>query len=475
MLRRAFIAISLLWWSGTALAADIVDATGRNVEVAGAYRALLPAGPPAAILLAVLAPDLMLGWTSPVSDEARAYLSPEAATFHRSAVDRARRRYRQGGCTEARSDCRLRHRLAALCGSCSRDTAAHRRAHIAAGRIADGNPARVPRCSAASHREGRAETLAKLARRCCGNGAPGWASACSCARGTDGLTVVAPGTDLAHTFTHLGWQVVAPAGQGSSARPASMTSARSILTSWYFPIRRCAQRSTIRTHGDHCARCAMAMRSWHLPYRSDGLMNLRRSTGCLVWRGSAVMIRSSGRPVQCRGLWPSADTATTRHAARRRPRPATVRGSIDALPAGTVPFACAAHCTGTELTVFAAASLTDAMKDVSTQWAQAGHQRCACHLVQAPRWRGNRAGAPANLFASADERWMDYLAEKKLIVAGTRKDLLGNELVLVVAADKPQHVTIGPASICSACSVRMAVSPPVILRMFQSASTPSRR
>ena len=39
---------------------------------------------------------------------------------------------------------------------------------------------------------------------------------------------------------------------------------------------------------------------------------------------------------------------------------------------------------------------------------------------------------------------MDYLAEKKLIVADTRKDLLGNDLVLVVAADKPQHVTIGP-------------------------------
>ena len=39
---------------------------------------------------------------------------------------------------------------------------------------------------------------------------------------------------------------------------------------------------------------------------------------------------------------------------------------------------------------------------------------------------------------------MDYLADKKLIVADTRKDLLGNDLVLVVPADKPQHVTIGP-------------------------------
>jgi molybdate transport system substrate-binding protein len=39
---------------------------------------------------------------------------------------------------------------------------------------------------------------------------------------------------------------------------------------------------------------------------------------------------------------------------------------------------------------------------------------------------------------------MDYLAEKKLINLETRKDLLGNDLVLVVSAEKPQHVTIGP-------------------------------
>jgi molybdate transport system substrate-binding protein len=48
------------------------------------------------------------------------------------------------------------------------------------------------------------------------------------------------------------------------------------------------------------------------------------------------------------------------------------------------------------------------------------------------------------MFASADEKWMDYLAGKNLIVADTRKDLLGNDLVLVVPADKPRHVSIGP-------------------------------
>ncbi|HUB45795.1 MAG TPA: molybdate ABC transporter substrate-binding protein [Acetobacteraceae bacterium] len=99
-----------------------------------------------------------------------------------------------------------------------------------------------------------------------------------------------------------------------------------------------------------------------------------------------------------------------------------------------------------ELTVFAAASLTDAMKDVSAQWAQAGHQPLRLSFGSSSTLaRQIEQGAPANLFASADEKWMDYLADKKLIVAETRKDLLGNDLVLVVPADKPQHVNIGPA------------------------------
>ncbi len=98
-----------------------------------------------------------------------------------------------------------------------------------------------------------------------------------------------------------------------------------------------------------------------------------------------------------------------------------------------------------ELTVFAAASLTDAMKDVSAQWAKDGHQPLRLSFgASSTLARQIEQGAPVNLFASADEKWMDYLADKKLIVADTRKDLLGNDLVLVVPADKPQHVTIGP-------------------------------
>jgi len=97
-----------------------------------------------------------------------------------------------------------------------------------------------------------------------------------------------------------------------------------------------------------------------------------------------------------------------------------------------------------ELTVFAAASLTDATKDISAQWVQAGHQPLRMSFGSSSTLaRQIEQGAPANLFASADEQWMNYLAGKGLIVADSRKDLLGNDLVLVVPADKPQHVTIG--------------------------------
>ena len=98
-----------------------------------------------------------------------------------------------------------------------------------------------------------------------------------------------------------------------------------------------------------------------------------------------------------------------------------------------------------DLTVFAAASLTDAMKDVSALWVQAGHPALRLSFGSSSTLaRQIEQGAPANLVASADEKWMDYLAGKDLIAADTRKDLLGNDLVLVVPADKPVPVTIGP-------------------------------
>jgi molybdate transport system substrate-binding protein len=95
--------------------------------------------------------------------------------------------------------------------------------------------------------------------------------------------------------------------------------------------------------------------------------------------------------------------------------------------------------------VFAAASLTNAMKDVAAAWAKQGHPALQLSFAASSTLaRQIEQGAGANLFASADLKWMDYLAQKNLIVAGTRRDLLSNDLVLVVPASAPKHVTIGP-------------------------------
>ncbi len=98
-----------------------------------------------------------------------------------------------------------------------------------------------------------------------------------------------------------------------------------------------------------------------------------------------------------------------------------------------------------EVTVFAAASLTDAMRDISGLWEKAGHPKLRLSLASSSTLaRQIEQGAPANLFASADERWMDYLAERALIVPATRSNLLANDLVLIVPATHPATVKIGP-------------------------------
>jgi molybdate transport system substrate-binding protein len=97
------------------------------------------------------------------------------------------------------------------------------------------------------------------------------------------------------------------------------------------------------------------------------------------------------------------------------------------------------------LTVFAAASLTDAMKDVDALWEKAGHPALRFSFAASSTLaRQIEQGAPADLFASADEQWMNYAQQHNLIVNGTRRDLLGNALVLVAPKDRAQKVDIGP-------------------------------
>jgi molybdate transport system substrate-binding protein len=95
------------------------------------------------------------------------------------------------------------------------------------------------------------------------------------------------------------------------------------------------------------------------------------------------------------------------------------------------------------VTVFAAASLTDGMKDAAALWVKDGHPAPTMSFGSSSTLaRQIEQGAPANVFASADQLWMDDLAKKDLIVPATRRDLLGNELVLIVPASHPTKVDI---------------------------------
>ena len=83
--------------------------------------------------------------------------------------------------------------------------------------------------------------------------------------------------------------------------------------------------------------------------------------------------------------------------------------------------------------VFAAASLTSALNDIAAQWKQGGHAALTLSFAASSALAKQiEAGAPADVFASADQNWMDYLQQRDRIEVSTRADLLGNSLVLIV-------------------------------------------
>jgi molybdate transport system substrate-binding protein len=97
------------------------------------------------------------------------------------------------------------------------------------------------------------------------------------------------------------------------------------------------------------------------------------------------------------------------------------------------------------LTVFAAASLTDAMRALEVEWRAAGAQNPPLRLsfaASSTLARQIEQGAPATLFMSADEAWMNYLAERNLIAPETRSSPLGNSLVLIAPKDHANPVAL---------------------------------
>jgi molybdate transport system substrate-binding protein len=96
------------------------------------------------------------------------------------------------------------------------------------------------------------------------------------------------------------------------------------------------------------------------------------------------------------------------------------------------------------VTVFAAASLKNAMDDVGKAYtAKTGHAVRFSYAASSAIARQIEAHAPADVFVSADSDWMDYVADKGLIVKATRRDVLSNHLALIAPADATVRLKIG--------------------------------
>ena len=97
------------------------------------------------------------------------------------------------------------------------------------------------------------------------------------------------------------------------------------------------------------------------------------------------------------------------------------------------------------VTVFAAASLKNALDDVGAAFAAAGGAPVRfSYAASSAIARQIGEGAPADLFISADSDWMDWLQTRRLIVAASRRDLLTNHLALIAPADSKLRLSIAP-------------------------------
>lgn len=231
-MRGGVVLVLMVLRCGAAPAAEVVDATGRTVQVPDHISHIIPAGPPAAVLLEAIAPDLMAGWPSPMSEDARAMLAPDAGKLPQIP--------RVTGRTDVSADIKaLKPDLILDYGTVSPRyselaQATQQRTGIPTI-LLDGALDKIPgvlrMLGAVLHRQDRAEIVARFTEALLAPPAArpqsGTHPKVLYARGEDGLTVAAPNTDVTDVFARLGWSVVAPDGPGTF-RPASVDAIRAL-------------------------------------------------------------------------------------------------------------------------------------------------------------------------------------------------------------------------------------------------------
>lgn len=121
--------------------------------------------------------------------------------------------------------------------------------------------------------------------------------------------------------------------------------------------------------------------------------------------------------------------------------PRFLRTGLAALALALLPLAAQAA----DVTMFAAASLTDALQEIGKRYqTKTGHSVAFSFAASSTLAKQIEASKGADLFMSADTDWMDYLDSRGFIAHATRKNLLGNHLVLIAPADSGATIAIAP-------------------------------
>jgi molybdate transport system substrate-binding protein len=112
---------------------------------------------------------------------------------------------------------------------------------------------------------------------------------------------------------------------------------------------------------------------------------------------------------------------------------------------GVLSLSAAAESQDHELLVFAAASLTNVLDEIGPAYTQQSRQPVKfSYAASSALARQLEAGARADVFFSADLEWMDYVQARNLIDRSTRRNVLGNRLVLVAPADSRIELKVAP-------------------------------
>jgi molybdate transport system substrate-binding protein len=114
------------------------------------------------------------------------------------------------------------------------------------------------------------------------------------------------------------------------------------------------------------------------------------------------------------------------------------------------------------ITIFAAASTSDVVQVVANQYEADRGVHVTCSFASSSTLAKQiENGAPADLFLSADQKWMDYLANKRAVVLDSRLDLVANSLVLVVPMGTSPTIRVEKGfAIASAFTGRLAIGDP---------------